>query len=211
MKRRDLPGQGGPVDVDSTFPRIELGTSTLYRAHARRSDAADGGCWFFAGLPAAWGSGGRFDLRKPRGTCYWSTAELAAARERLGRPGDLIAEDEVEGAVVSQSSFDPGTLADLTAVDAARRGVTAELSSSTPYAVSHLWAEAFALADFDGVHYRPRFSTGPACVLTLFGPEGPGHDRAPVVEHRPLVDVLVDAGYTVLARPTASELGDLLD
>jgi RES domain len=210
VKRRDLPVQGGPVDVDSTFPRIEPGTSTLYLAHARRSDAVDGGCWFFTGLPAPGGSGGRFDLVKPRGTCYWSTSDLAAARERLGRPGDLIAEDEIEGAVVSQSSFDPGGLADLTAVDAARRGVTAELSSSTPYAVSQLWAEAFALADFDGVHYRPRFSTGPACVLALFGPAGPGGDRPPVADHRSLVDVLVDAGYTVLARPTSSDLGDLL-
>ena len=169
MKRRDHPAQGEPVGVDSTFPELAPGRSTLYRAHTWRPDSVDGGCWFFSGVPSNHGSGGRFDLEKPRGTCYWSTSELGAARERLGRPGDLVAHDEVDGAVVSVSSFDPGGLADLTATDAARRGVTAELSASSPYGLSQRWAAAFWYARFDGVHYRSRFSTDDACVVALFG------------------------------------------
>ena len=183
----------------------------MYRAHTWRSQEIDGGCWFFSGLPPIDGPGGRFDLVKPRGTCYWATSELGAARERLGRPGDFIADDEIDGAVVSRSSFDPGGLADLTHTDAARRGVTAELSAATPYVVSQRWAVAFSDAGFDGVHYRARFSTDTSRVVALFGQAGSHERMPPVGSSRSVADVLVEAGYTVLARPRAAELGDLLE
>lgn len=183
----------------------------MYRAHTWRPEAKDGGCWFFSGLPSRHGPGGRFDLVKPRGTCYWATSELGAARERLGRPGDLIADDEIDGAVVSRSSFDPGGLADLTDTDAARRGVTAELSAATPYVVTQRWAAAFSHAGFDGVHYRARFSTDNSRVVALFGQAGSNERMSRVENSRSVAEVLVDAGYTVLARPHTADLGDLLD
>lgn len=55
---------------------------------------------------------------------------MAGAREGLGRPGGLVAHDEVEGARVSTVHFEPGWLADLLDPDAARLSVIQELARS---------------------------------------------------------------------------------
>ncbi len=197
------------MDVDGSFPHCRPGLSTWYRAHSWRPGAQDGGCWFFAS--ASESGGGRFDLETPRGTCYWANSEPVAARERLGRPGDIVAHDEVAGIVISSAAVNPGRLADLMAGDAARRGVCQELTSSVPYSISQLWAAAFDTAGYDGIRYQPRFSTERAEAVALFGATGAGIGRSVTLSHRPAADVLRDAGYTVLGAPRAEELSPLMN
>lgn len=197
--------------MSATFPAVSPRTRWWFRAHTDRPAAADRGCWFYASLPPAHGSGGRFDLPAPDGTCYWATTELAAARERVGRPGDLVAHDEVAGVVVTRTRLRPGRLADALHADAARHGATAELSASPDYALTQRWAEAFATRGFGGVRYHPRFSSDLATAIALFGPAGSPDPARPVAGSRPMADVLTAHGYTVLAPPTAASLGPLLD
>jgi hypothetical protein len=211
VSERQRPAQAAPSRIDASFPGVARGRDLHFRAHAWRQGQPEGGCWFYASLPAPNGAGGRFDIPAPGGTCYWADTELAAARERLGRPGDMIAADEVEGAVVTAAVFDPGHLADLLAVDAARHGVTAELSSSTPYRVCQSWAAAFAAAGFNGVRYGARFSSDPATVTAVFGGAGAMKFPPPSRFRRSMAAVLRDNGYTVLTTPNSSELGDLLE
>lgn len=205
---RESPRQGPPEHVDTSFPSFSAGPATWYRAHRVRADCLDGGCWFFASAPRI-GDGGRFDLAVPHGTCYWADSEIAAARERLGRPGDLVAHDEVAGIVVSTAEVRPGYLADLLAGDAARRGVCQELTTAAPYAISQQWAEAFHSCEFDGIRYRPRFSTEPAQAIALFGAAGAGTRGDAVVSHRPVAEVFRECGYTVLDVPRADQLSIL--
>jgi hypothetical protein len=134
-----------------------------------------------------------------------------AARERLGRPGDVVAHDEVAGIVISSATVNPGRLADLLAENAARCGVCQELTSSVPYAISQQWATAFDTAGFDGIRYQPRFSTERADAVALFGAAGAGTRRTLTSSQRPAADVFRDAGYTVLAAPRADELSPLMD
>lgn len=73
MTRLDALQQAEPDCVDGTFPSCELGSLELFRAHKFMSEQSDGGCWFYASLPASQGRiGGRFELDNPRGTCYWT-------------------------------------------------------------------------------------------------------------------------------------------
>lgn len=181
-----------------------------FRAHTWRD--ADGGCSHFASLPAPHGQiGGRFDLESPHGTCYWASTELAAARERLGRSGGLVAHDEVDGARVSAVQFDPGRLADLLDSDAARRGVTQELASSVPYDLAQRWAKAFDAAGFAGVRYQPRFSTDRVEAVACFGDAGKPAKAEPLTSSRPVSDVLREHGYTVIAAPSLRGLSPLID
>lgn len=203
--------QVGEPEVTASFPGVSPRTRWWFRAHRDRVDAADRGCWYFASLPASGGSGGRFDLTRPGGTCYWATTELAAARERLGRPGDLVAHDEVAGVVVTRTRIRPGRLADVLHADAARHGVTAELSAVADYRLTQRWGAAFASAGFGGVRYHPRFSSDLATAIALFGAAGSPRPARPVADSRPMAEVLVDHGYTVLATPGSADLGPLLD
>lgn len=111
---RESPRQGPPENVDHPFPSFPAGPANWYRAHRVRSDCLDGGCWFFASAPCL-GNCGRFGLSAPDGTCCWADSEIAAARKRLGRPGDLVAHDEVAGIEVSTAEVRPGNLADVMA------------------------------------------------------------------------------------------------
>ena len=63
-------------------------------------------------------------------------------------------------------------VADLEATRAADFGVTRELETMVPYDVPQAWARAFAAVDLEGVRYAPRFTTGPALAVALFGPAG---------------------------------------
>lgn len=210
MNPRDTPAQQPPDAIDSGFPSIAPGRSSWFRAHTYRSESVDGGCWYYASSPAM-GQGGRFDLPQPHGTCYWASSEIAAARERLGRAGDLIAYDEVRGSVVSTAWFDPGVLADLLSTDAAKKGVTGELGNVSSYALGQLWARAFFKAGFSGIHYQPRFSTERVEALALFSFSGTSHVSDHVQQSKPMMDVLASHGYTILPQPQSCELRVLFE
>lgn len=78
---RDALAQAEPNAVDAYFPGTRPGRDRWFRAHRLRPDQSDGGCWYYASLPARQGVGGRFELITPDGTCFWAGTELAAARE----------------------------------------------------------------------------------------------------------------------------------
>lgn len=211
MNPRQAARQQEPKGIDGSFPSRVHRRRTWFRAHTDRP-GADRGCWYFASTPGhpAAGEGGRFDLPSPRGTCYLAATEVAAARERLGRPGRLVAVEETQGVVVSRVRYEPGRVADLLHRDAALHGGTRELSASSPYRLSQRWAHAVDLAGFAGIVYPPRFSTDPVEALAAFGEAGvPKHPRS-VVDSAPLAAVLEKGGCTVIGPPAAESLGPLL-
>ena len=187
---------------DASFPGRAHRRRSWFRAAVDRP-GADRGCWRFASAPppASSEEGGRFDLAAPRGTCYLASTPLAAARERLGRPGRLVAAEEVEGAVVSQVRFAPGRVADLLHRDAALHGVTRELCASAPYRLGQQWAAVFDAAGFDGIVYPPRFSTDAAESLAAFGPAGVPDSSPGVIAATSVAEVLRRHGCTVAGRP----------
>ena len=186
MTRRDRQRQGDPEGIDGTFPHFTPGTGVWFRAHSHRPRQRDGGC-------------------------YWASSEVAAARERLGRPGRLIAHDEVEGVRISRAEYDPGRLADLLASDAVLHGVTQELSSAVSYELAQRWAAAFADASFDGVRYQPRFTTERAQAVACFAASGRPRPARAVDSSRPMADVLQESGCDVLSHPSSRDLSPLLD
>ena len=135
---------------------------------------------------------------------------LAAARERLGRPGRVVDYGEVADAAVSEVTFKPGLVADLLHDDAPLFGVTRELSSSSPYRLSQRWAAALDRAGFDGIRYQSRFSSGMAVAVAAFGQEGLPVPVPGVVRSRPMADVLEENGYEVVRPPSPTSLGPLI-
>ncbi len=102
-----------------------------------------------------------------------------------------------------------GSYADLAHVDAARIGVTAELSSGTDnYEVCVRWADVLRRAGCAGIHYTPRFSPGGSeSALALFGSHG-AHAEYGVLGVRPLADALAELGYLKgrSARPSSHQV-----
>lgn len=149
------------------FPRWTLTTDrTLYRAHSPGN-----GPWWFASAP-----GGRWDLAKPYGTVYLADSPEAALRERIGRVLSRrlrLTDAEVDASRVSELHV-PGNvrLADLCSGRAADYGITREIHTVTPYAVTRAWAAAFHDAGMGGVRYDARFSTGRARAYAVFGDAG---------------------------------------
>lgn len=212
MSPRAAGRQGEPAqDLDRDFPHTWPRRRTWYRAHGLRA-GTDHGCWYYASLPAGpqTAEGGRFDLPSPRGTCYLASTALAAARERLARPGRIVDHEEVDGAVVTEVRLAPGRVANLLHRDAALHGVTRELSTSVPYSLSQRWAHAFHLAGFTGIVYPPRFSSDAVQALAHFGAAGAPDPNPGINTTRPMRDVLEANGYTVVGPPPTADLGPLL-
>lgn len=141
------------------------------RVQVKRGHRATNGPWWFSSS-----GGGRFDLQAPRGTCYVAFDERTAIRETVGEA--LASLGVIAHAFAAERALStlrvPGTheLADTCAEPAADFGVTRELCTMTPYDVPQAWAAAFD-AEFDGIRYQTRFTTGPtANAVAVFGPAG---------------------------------------
>jgi hypothetical protein len=209
--REEQAQQGPPSDLDG-FPVHRLAPrTTLHRAHL-----SSNGPWWFGS------EGGRFDLDRPRGTCYLATSAVAALRERLGpvlaRRATLPA-STLEDVVVSRLQLarpDEGRTADGRVGDGAPRlanlrssraalfGVTRELESMTPYDVPRSWARAFDAVGLDGIRYGPRFSPGAASAVAVFGPAGVDTSRP--VDREPVPAQQVPRSPAVVPIPRRSEL-----
>lgn len=166
MTREVVAQQPPSVPLDG-FP-----TRHLTPGHAlRRAHTAAYRPWWFGS-----GGGGRFDLPRPRGTCYLASSAVVALRERLGvvlgaRP--VVPASLLDDVVVSTLHLpDDRDVADIESQDATRFGVTRELETMVPYAVPQAWACAFDVAGLGGVVYGPRFTTGDAVSYGIFGPAG---------------------------------------
>jgi hypothetical protein len=198
VSAREHVAQQPPRTDLAGFPAHRLSDrQDLFRAHRR-----DLGPWWFGN-----DRGGRFDLTAPRGTCYLADDALVAVRERLGLvlgAEPFVPASLLEDAVVSRLRAPrEHRLADLQDRVAGDFGVTRELETMTPYAVPQAWARGFADASFEGVRYGPRFSTGEAGAVALFGDEG-GRDWP--VDDRPVPAAEVPGAPTAVPTPRRDEL-----
>ena len=189
------------------IPTTRLTDGHWYREHGHRPSSADGGCWYYASLPAAPTTGGRFDVPAPSGTCYFADRPLTAALERAGRftaqhrpvPADLLADRVVT--TVDATDL-PATAVHLFAERAATRfGVTDELFTMADYSVPQAWARAIHDQGHPALVCTPRFSPSGRSVA-VFGPQGPAPTAT--TSTQPLAAVLRSAGVRITAIPPAS-------
>jgi hypothetical protein len=98
-------------------------------------------------------------------------------------------------------------LADCTATQARRFGITAAIQPLTDYASCRRWAEALAGAGFAGIRYRVSHDPSAAEVgLALFGDEGVD-DSVLVDEDGPIPQALLDevqSRFGILVLPSPS-------
>ena len=166
MNREVVAQQPPSVPLDGFPTRRLTPRDALRRAHT----AAYGPWWFGSD------GDGRFDVPRPRGTCYLASSAVVALRERLGvvlgaRP--VVPASLLDDVVVSTLHLpEEREVADIESQDATRFGVTRELETMVPYAVPQAWARAFDAAGVGGVAYGPRFTTGEAASCGIFGPAG---------------------------------------
>jgi hypothetical protein len=195
---RAVVAQQAPHVPLDEFPTHRVGADApLFRAHS-----AGLGPWWFGN-----DGGGRFDLSAPRGTCYVATTAVAAVRERLGvvlGGATTVPSALLDGAVVSRLRLPQECrVADLQASRAADFGVTRELETMVPYTVPQAWAHAFADVDLDGVRYAPRFTTGPALAVALFGEAG---DAGWPADAEPLAAAEVPGAPLAMPAPRRMDL-----
>ncbi|GAA1422976.1 RES family NAD+ phosphorylase [Agrococcus citreus] len=197
MSRQRIAQEAPGTDLRlDDFPAVDLAVDRrLVRVHG----AGHGPGWFSSD------KGGRFDLTAPRGTSYAGDALAVALREALGglaRQGRVpVAEARLRAASIVVGVA--GRFAAVSVPEAARFGVTSELTSMPMYTVPQMWAEAFAAAGFDGIRYTARFTPGPANSWAVFGPAG-AHPLGRVVEAIPGIEACRLAGLHVLADIPAS-------
>ncbi|MBF4581761.1 RES family NAD+ phosphorylase [Curtobacterium sp. VKM Ac-2865] len=182
------------------FPSVESRGTTFYRAKRH-----DRGAWWFASTPAdADGvDGGRFDLADPRGTCYWADSVEVAVRERLAHhtlhTNTVFVGRAREMVVVAARASRGRRFADVTAPDAVRHGVGAELQTMVDYRVPQAWARAFNATGFAGVRYSTRFTSDAAPnAWAVFGDAGVPRRPRPERVHRDGVSACVESGIRVL-------------
>lgn len=152
-----------PLDL-AGFPEHVLAPGhPLFRIHRRGRSP-----WWF-------GSSGRcrFDLARPRGTCYLAGHPLGAFIE-VFRDTHLVDQRDVDRRRLSRVALLRRLrLADCTAGRGRSFGVTGAIHSTPDYERTHAWAAGFESAGFDGVRYK--LSQDPAQELTgyaLFGDAG---------------------------------------
>lgn len=193
MTDRQQVAVGEPPDNLYGFPAIQC-ADTWCRAHT----AGLGPWWFAHNLQ------GRFDLGPPHGTCYLGSGIEVAVRERLGETlvaAGMISAVEADRMLVSRLPID-ASLADTTAQQATRYGITRELATLASYVLPQRWAAALHTCGWAGLCYWPRFSPGPdRYAAALFGPAGADHD-SPIDPH-PVTgrDACTQADIAVIGIP----------
>lgn len=142
---------------------MELGAESLWRVHA-----AEVAPWFFDSGPD-----GRFNL-PDTGTCYLAEEHLGAFVEKFGRllqPGGVIPESLVDAQRLSSLRPPRTSVVDLTdARILGLAGLTAEIQTTTDYAVTQSWALALRDAGYAGIRYKARHDPrGQLISIALFG------------------------------------------
>lgn len=211
MSGRSKPHQRPPregLDLQS-FPRTVLEADVVkYRAHSTAHGGA-AGAWHFSS-----GSGGRFHLEAPRGTCYVADSRSAALYELLGEElqdmGGIGIETAVGLMVRPVTVANDSEVANLDDEDAIQFGVMNELSMSAyeTYDIPRAWAAAFDAAGFGGIRYLSRHVSGSSnASWAIFGPSGPAPDL-PYLEDdaRPALDLLREMAVSILGEETSDTL-----
>lgn len=160
MSPRGLPA---PPRQLPELPSAQLGTKALWRIHA-----ADASPWFFDAGPE-----GRFNLADT-GTCYLADEPLGAFVEKFGRllrPGGVIPEPLVDAQRLSRLRPPKVSVVDLTDPKVlGLAGLTAEIHTTTDYALTQSWASALRDAGHAGIRYKARHDpSGQLVSIALFG------------------------------------------
>lgn len=189
------PSLGNPPASLPGFPRAPVPASL-----ARVGRRGKGPWWFSSN------GSGRFDLRKPEGTCYLATDAFAALREAT-RAGPVTPAWVAERVLhVLQPPDQAAQLAATTRAAAARFGLTKELVTILPYDLPQRWAAAFRRHGLAGVRHELRHDprARPSGV-SLFGPADDA--RWPAPPPRPITEADVRAaGVPVLPVPSSATL-----
>jgi hypothetical protein len=195
------------------FPRTELrrDRTVLYRA-ARNGN----GPWWFCACGKC-----RFDLKRPRGTCYTSTDALCGLLECVGQRRCLEFLPPLEPGYLKQWTIHELEiktklqLANLTHRKAAGYGITNELSSMPRYRVPKQFAKVFDESRgprggrrFHGIRYRTRFDPGPqARGVALFGDHGEQDWESKEIKvDDKIVAELQKIGIVVLPPPALADM-----
>lgn len=149
----------------AAFPiYVLLPRRALYRIHR----AHRGPWWFTSGTQR------RFDLDRPRGTCYLAEEALGAFVEAFQHVGVIMPVAEIAARAISILSVPAEvTLADCTDPRSRAFGITGEIHSSPDRRLTQAWAAAFAAAGFGGVRYLVRHDPSQRRFgIALFGAAG---------------------------------------
>jgi hypothetical protein len=156
-----------PPDQLAAFPDRSYRPGTeVFRSHSHQH-----GPWWFSSSRH-----GRFDLASPDGTCYAAESEVVSLLETWGGiqvvPDYLVAQRDM-----SKLRLNGVRVADMTSNAAIRFGVTAEVFTTSDYAMTQLWSTALHQAGFGGIRYWARHDLAhTAACLALFGPAGAAAD-----------------------------------
>jgi RES domain len=185
-----------PPDDLGGFPTHKLEPGRLlYRIH--RSDRSP---WWFSN-----DGSGRFDLfGEDTGTCYLAERPVGTFIE-VFRTGTLIPEVEVSVRSLARLRVPSATrLANCTASEARRFGITAAIHSQPNYNVPRAWAQAFADVGFGGVLYRLSHDPSVSEIgVALFG--GAAEQVLPIESTGSIPDDVLEEGRTrfgLLVLPT---------
>ena len=156
------------------FPRTTISTGdSVYRIVAHRDDAGRvRSGWYFSSLPSD--QAGRYDLPRPRGSCYFSDRRHGAWLE-VFRASVIVDRRDVERRrLFTASRTGVGVdLANLRSPAARRFGVTADLSAGDDYAVPQRWALALYRVGLAGVSSTVRHDPSlRARTIAIFGRAG---------------------------------------
>lgn len=174
-----VPSPEGVARVpDVALPPLEVARATWRRLP---------GMWWFSNRSDDPGAAGRYDLRRPRGTCYFATEPITALIEKLTDPDDIAA--LVDPADVAALDVWIGHLSRPEAVaDTTRREarLPKELGTITPYGRCWDWADAFEAAGRGGLLAWARLDPGPGRTIAVFGPAS-DRSQPPDPEQWPLL------------------------
>ncbi len=197
-----------PRATEQRAARIADVTSHQLEDQYRVTDSARTSPWWFSSRSDREDEAGRFDLLRPRGSCYFSDDPLGALYERLTDPDDL--EAAVPASVLERLSVwevappPPASVADTTAVPG---GLPKEFGAGHEYRTCWAWADLLDELDRGGVRTWSRMAPHETRTMVVFGPNGldaltPVGTVLPATRWR--TALLADA--LVLDEPTLAEL-----
>lgn len=165
-------GSPPPRGVLRKLPARRLAGMTLHRVHATSRNM----WWFSSSDPTRPRGGGRFDLRRPNGSCYLATAVATAVLEALQDfSGGLVPASALRARSISDVTVPSGapSAANLTARVSAGAGVGVALWADGDRALTQQWAEELHGAGWQALYHGASHEpTGRGRSVTLFDKTG---------------------------------------
>jgi len=161
---------------------------------------------------------GRFDLPEPEGTCYLATDEISALLEALGPDleSGAVSSTFLKGRHLRKVRLAGGmVLSDLTAREAVRFGITAEIGTIVPYQYPQAWAARLRAAGSPGLVSWARYDPSRRETVALFGPHGERKSwrkgREQSISTRLIERLCKECGIEVIDVPRSDEISIIGD